>query len=134
MNPPSIPNSPDAVNAAPVILLVDDNVEFLEVLQRRFIRRGFAVVACTDVAGALAAARTGKLDVAIIDRGLHGSDGIEMLKQLKRENPDLPAIILSGESDKATMAIALDSGAFAYLVKPCSLADLEAAVGRSLSQ
>ncbi|HEY2147791.1 MAG TPA: response regulator [Pirellulales bacterium] len=133
MNPPSIPNLREAPTAARAILLVDDNVEFLEVLARRFTRRGFAVTACTDAVGALAAARRGKLDVAIIDRALRGGDGIELLRQLKRENAALPVIVLSGSSDKATMAIALESGAFAYFEKPCSLADLEAAVSRCVS-
>jgi two-component system response regulator RegA len=127
MSLPSFPNSRDAVNAAAVILLVDDNTEFLEVLERRFKRRGFNVVACANAATALEAAAIRNLDVAIIDRGLQGGDGIELLKQLKRDNPELAVIILSGNSDKGTMLRALDSGACEYLAKPCSLVDLEAA-------
>jgi DNA-binding response OmpR family regulator len=133
MNPPSIPVSRDAVTATPMILLVDDNAEFLEILERRFRRRGFDVVACTDAAGALEAARLSKLDVAIVDRGLRSGDGIELLKQLKRDNSELAVIILSGNSDERVVRFALDSGAFDYLAKPCSLADLEATVRRALS-
>ena len=134
MNPPSIPNSHDALKTTPTILLVDDNTEFLEVLERRFKRRGFDVVACADAATALEAAAIGKLNVAIIDRSLRGGDGIGLLKELKQVNVDLAVIILSGNSDRRTVRLAIDSGAFDYLVKPCSLADLEAAVQRSLAQ
>jgi DNA-binding response OmpR family regulator len=121
------------MTAVPVILLVDDNTEFLEVLERRFKRRGFDVVACTDAAQALAAAKLGNLEVAIIDRGLRGGDGIELLKQLKRDNGQLGVIVLSGNSDERTVRFALESGAFDYLAKPCSLADLEVAVRRALA-
>jgi DNA-binding response OmpR family regulator len=119
------------MNTAPVILLVDDNAEFLEILERRFTRRGFAVVACTDAAAAEAIDRQ-SLDVAIIDLSLRSGDGLELLKRLKRANGELAAIILSGSSDERTVRLARESGAFDYLVKPCSLVDLEAAVRRAL--
>jgi DNA-binding NtrC family response regulator len=133
MNRSSTPNSREAAVAAPAILLVDDNAEFLEVLERRFARRGFAVFARADAAGALAAVERHHLDVAIIDRQLRGGDGIELLKALKQQQPDLAVIILSGSSDRPTARRALDCGASDYLSKPCSLIDLEAAVRRALA-
>jgi two-component system response regulator RegA len=132
MNHSSTPNSPEAKVDSPAILLVDDNAEFLEILERRFARRGFTVFACDDVAGALAAAERHHLDVAIIDRQLRGGDGIELLRVLKQRRPGLPVIILSGSSDRPTARRALECGASDYLSKPCSLIDLEAAVRRAL--
>jgi DNA-binding response OmpR family regulator len=127
-----MPNSRESEFASPAILLVDDNAEFLEILERRFARRGFAVLTRADAAGALAAAERHHLDVAIIDRQLGGGDGMELLKLLKQRQPSLAVIILSGSSDGSTARRALECGANDYLSKPCSLIDLEAAVGRAL--
>jgi DNA-binding NtrC family response regulator len=132
MNPSSTPNSRESAIASPAILLVDDNAEFLEILERRFARRGFAVLSRIDAAGARAAAESCRVDVAIIDRQLRSGDGIELLKDLKQHRPRLPVIILSGSSDQFTARRALECGAFDYLFKPCSLVDLEAAVRRAL--
>ncbi len=118
---------------APSLLLVDDNSEFLEVLERRFRRRGFAVTACTNEEAALAAARAGRLDAALIDRNLRATDGIELLKRLKQEQPEMAVIVLSGSSDAGAAHFALDSGAAEFLAKPCGLTELEAAVRRAIS-
>jgi DNA-binding NtrC family response regulator len=132
MNHTSTPNSREAAVASPAVLLVDDNAEFLEILERRFARRGFVVHARADAAGALAAAELDHLDVAIIDRQLRGGDGIELLKVLKQRRPELAVIMLSGSSDRPTARRAIECGASDFLSKPCSLNDLEAAVRRAL--
>ena len=132
MNHTSTPNSREASIASPAILLVDDNAEFLEILERRFARRGFAVLTRADAAGAAAATEDHHIDVAIIDRQLRDGDGIELLKVLKQLRPELAVIMLSGSSDRPTARRAVECGASDFLSKPCSLNDLEAAVRRAL--
>ncbi len=132
MNHSSTPNLRETTVAAPAILLVDDNAEFLEILERRFARRGFGVVTRLDAAGAAFAAEDRRIDVAIIDRQLRDGDGIELLRLLKQRRPELAVIILSGSSDRPTARRAIECGASDFLSKPCSLNDLEAAVRRAL--
>lgn len=110
------------------LLLVDDDEEFLEILVRRFVRRGMQPTGAANPQAAMEAAGQRKFDVAILDRSLPGEDGLKLMQRLKECQPELRVILLSGHGDKQAITQARDSGAFDYLVKPCSLADLEAAV------
>ena len=113
------------------LLLVDDDEEFLEILVRRFVRRGLQPTGATSPQSALAAALEKKFDVAILDRSLPGLDGLELMVRLKQAQPDLRVILLSGHGDKQAITQARDCGAFDYLVKPCSLVELETAVANA---
>lgn len=113
------------------LLLVDDDEEFLEILNRRFVRRGLATAAASTPDCALAAIQDRSFQVAVIDRSLPGLDGIELMKRLRRRLPELQVIMLSGHADPHSIEEARQAGAFEYLVKPCSLADLEAAIMRA---
>ena len=110
------------------ILLVDDDTEFLEVLQRRFERRGFYVLPADSPSGALETAQRVSVDVAILDRTLNGESGLELVRQLKELHPALPIIMLTGHSSGDYRDSALQAGIQRYLCKPCSLAEIEAAV------
>lgn len=113
------------------LLLVDDDEEFLEIVNRRFMRRGLATAAVANPTAAIEAVQDRKFHVAVIDRTLPGQDGIELMTQLKAHAPEIQVIILSGHSDARGIEMAQQAGAFEYLVKPCSLAELETAVTRA---
>lgn len=113
------------------LLLVDDDEEFLEILARRFRRRGVSVQAATNAYGAICAAERNGFQVAILDRSIAGQDGVELMVRLREQRPELQVILLSGYGDAQSIAHARRRGAFDYLVKPSSLADLEAAVARA---
>ncbi|HWB11745.1 MAG TPA: response regulator [Pirellulales bacterium] len=113
------------------LLLVDDDEEFLEILDRRFKRRGLFVASAIDPQSAMEAASQGAFHVAVVDRSLPGQDGVELMLRLLDRHPQLRVILLSGHGDEETIAHARGRGAFDYLVKPCSFADLEAAVTRA---
>ncbi len=113
------------------LLLVDDDEEFLEIVNRRFMRRGLATAAVGNPDAALEAVQGRKFHVAVVDRTLPGEDGIDLMVKLKAHAPDIQVIILSGHSDERGIAQAQQAGAFEYLVKPCSLAELETAVTRA---
>ena len=110
------------------LLLVDDDEDFLEILARRFVRRGLQPASASDPQAAIDAASRHKFDVAVLDRSLPGQDGLELMQRLKAVQPELRVILLSGHGDPRSIAQARDGGAFDYLVKPCSLAELETAV------
>ncbi len=114
------------------LLIVDDDEEFLEILTRRFQRRGYCVAAGSDVPGSLQLAQEFEYHAAIIDRSLPGGDDLELLRSLKEVHPDRPVIVLSGWSDRVHVQQATDAGACEYLAKPCSLTEIEAAVERAL--
>ena len=113
------------------LLVVDDDEEFLEILVRRFRRRDVRTAAAATPEAAVEAAEGQEFHVAIVDRSLPGQDGLELMLLLRDRQPKLRVILLSGHGDERHVNEGLDRGAFEYLVKPCSLADLEAAVRRA---
>lgn len=113
------------------LLLVDDDDEFLEIVNRRFTRRGAKTVAVDNPQAAIEAAQAARFHVAIVDRTLPGQDGVQLMETLKAQQPEIRVIILSGHGDEQSIAEAQRAGVFEYLVKPCSLADLEMAVARA---
>jgi DNA-binding NtrC family response regulator len=110
------------------LLLVDDDRELLEILQQRFVRRGFVVTVCNEAHRVIALVESQKFDVAVIDRTLWGADGLEVVRQLKELVPSLPVIVLSGWSDADSVDQAYRAGAVAYRTKPCELGELQAVV------
>jgi DNA-binding NtrC family response regulator len=113
------------------LLLVDDDEEFLEIVARRFRRRGMLVTSATNARSAIEAAERHGFQVAIVDRSIGGEDGIALMTRLREQLPQLRVIMLSGHGDAQGIACARDRGAFDYLLKPSPLADLEAAVARA---
>jgi ActR/RegA family two-component response regulator len=119
------------MNPACSVLLVDDDEEFLEIVARRFVRRGMVVALATSAEATIEATSRQSFHVAVIDRSLAGQDGVQLMVRLRERLPELRVIMLSGHGDAEAIAYARDRGAFDYLVKPSSLADLEAAVAKA---
>jgi two-component system response regulator RegA len=120
------------MSPTPRLLIVDDDLEFLEILAGRFRRRGFAVIERSNCPDALLAAEGESFDVAIVDRTLPGGKDLELLERLIAIRPDLPVVVLSGWNSRQHVEEALAAGARDYLAKPCALADVENAVCRAL--
>jgi DNA-binding NtrC family response regulator len=103
------------------LLLVDDELGYLEVLSKRLTRRGFEVTTASSGAEAIRAARRWDFDVAVVDLKMEDMDGIEVLKTLKRMVPDLEVIILTGHGSERAAREGIAQGAFDYLIKPVGL-------------
>lgn len=106
------------------ILLVDDEVEFLDTMSRRLRKRGYEVHTATDCAGALAEAEAGWPNVVVLDVMLGDDDGIECLMRIKRIAPQLPVIMLTGHASLEVSILGLEHGASNYCLKPIELDDL----------
>jgi DNA-binding response OmpR family regulator len=106
------------------VLLVDDEEEFRTTVEKLLVRRGFDVVTAPDGAHAMRVVLRGGIDVAIVDVKMPGVDGIGTLRELKRIQPDLQVIILTGHLLKSTEQEGLKLGACAYLTKPCTVAEI----------
>jgi ActR/RegA family two-component response regulator len=120
------------MSPTPRLLIVDDDLEFLEILAGRFRRRGFAVIERSTCSDALLAAEHESFDVAVVDRTLPGDKDLEVLERLIALRRDLPVVVLSGWNSRQHIEQALAAGACDYLTKPCALADIETAVRRAL--
>jgi len=115
------------------LLLVDDEVGYLEVLSKRLTRRGFEVTTASSGEEAIRAARRWDFDVAVVDLKMEDMDGIEVLKVLKRMVPAMHVIILTGHGSERAARDGIAQGAFDYLIKPIGLDPLIARIRAALS-
>jgi DNA-binding NtrC family response regulator len=100
------------------LLLVDDEVKFLEQIAKRLELKNFDVTTASNGQEAIASAEKGLFDVAVVDFQMPGMDGTQVLKSLKENHNHLEIIMLTGH---ATIDSAVEStklGAFKYLEKP----------------
>lgn len=112
------------LKTAPRVLLIDDEVTFLEYLAKRLEREGFSVVKAESGEKALDIASTQTFDVAIVDLKMPGIDGVETQRRLKEIQPFMECIVLTGHGSIQT---ALESGrhrAYQYLLKPAEYEEL----------
>jgi DNA-binding NtrC family response regulator len=107
------------------LLIVDDDELLRQTLVRRFERDGVAVTAAASAEEALAKLEQARCDVALLDLHLPGMTGIELLEQLKTQQPELEAIMLTAHGSIETAIQAMKRGAYDYLAKPFHLPDLE---------
>lgn len=103
------------------VMLVDDEVEFIEILSQRLETRGLKVIAATSGEEALVMTDDQNFDVAVIDFAMPGLNGIETLKQIKEKRPDLEVIMLTGQATIQSGIEAMKHGAIDYLEKPVDL-------------
>ncbi len=117
----------------PSILIVDDEEGIRHGLENLFRREGFTVHSAADREPAVAAAARHPLDVALIDIRLKGGNsGIELLKELKRVEPDLVVIVITGFGSIDTADSSLKAGAADYFLKPIDNTKLLDAVRKGL--
>lgn len=107
------------------LLIVDDDVELSVTLVSRFQRLGMTVTAAENVASALELAEAKTFDVALLDLHLPDGTGIQLLEELKKRQPVLEAMMLTGHGSIDTAIQAMRSGAYDYLTKPFHLPELD---------
>jgi DNA-binding NtrC family response regulator len=126
---PEIPANPPAEEAAPIppvrLLIVDDDDQLRQTLEKRFKRQGMTVATAATAAEALERAEQERFDVALLDLHLPDQTGIELLQKLKESQGELEALMLTAHGSMETAIQAMKSGAYDYLTKPFHLPELE---------
>ena len=113
------------------VLVVDDDPKIRDLLRLYLVREGHRVTPAGDGESALAAARSGKPDLVVLDVMLPGMDGVEVCRRL-REESSVPVILLTARTGDSDKVIGLDAGADDYVVKPFSPRELMARVRAQL--
>jgi len=107
------------------VLLVDDEQDFRETLQKRLGRRGIEAENVGTAAEALAwLKRSPDVDAVVLDVKMPGMDGIEALKHIAASHPGVAVLMLSGHAHVETAMKGLELGAFDYLMKPVDIEEL----------
>jgi two-component system NtrC family response regulator len=116
------------------LLVVDDEDPQRTVLAGFLKKRGFAVLTAASAEDALKTARAGSIDLVLTDLRMPGMSGVELLKELRRLNPELQVIVMTAFGTVASAVDAMKHGAADYLTKPVDLDELEMLVGRTLER
>ena len=117
------------------ILVVDDEVDFLETLVKRLQKRNIDTIGVTSGEKALEKLKERRFDVILLDIKMPGGmDGIETLREIKRELPLAEVILLTGHGSVETSIEGMKIGAFDYLLKPIKLEDLLTKLGAAFEQ
>ena len=103
------------------VLLVDDEREFVQTLSERLMMRDMGSAVVYDGESALNLVEEDEPEVMILDLKMPGIDGIEVLRRVKADHPNIQVIILTGHGSEKDRDICMGLGAFAYLHKPVDI-------------
>jgi DNA-binding NtrC family response regulator len=106
------------------VLLVDDEVEFVETLAERLRARGLEVEVATTGMEGLAKAQATRFDVVVLDFAMPGMDGVATLRALRAASPDLQIMLLTGHATIKAAIEATRLGAVDVLEKPMDITTL----------
>src|SRR5688500_8258508 len=115
----------------PKVLVVDDDHQIREALRRGLQARGYAVLTAGDGETALDVLSGASVDVIVLDLGLPGIDGHEVIRR-HRSFSDVPVVVLSVREPQSEKVTALDAGADDYVVKPFGMDELLARMRAAL--
>ena len=104
------------------VLLVDDEVPFVEAMTRRLTKRDLDIV--TAYSGEEALKRLeehDRIEVVILDVKMPGIDGIEALTEIRKRHPLVEVVMLTGHATVESAIEGMKQGAFDYLMKPCDI-------------
>ena len=116
------------------ILVIEDEHRIGLFLAKGLTAQGFEAVVSEDGEVGAFLATTEPFDVVLLDLGLPGADGFEVLGRLRSDVPSLPVILLTGRDDPAVRRRAYDRGAAAFVTKPLVSNDLRQAIEQVLAR
>jgi DNA-binding NtrC family response regulator len=108
----------------PSVLVVDDEVQFVETLVKRLSKRGVRVSSAhggREALDALSGGETARIDVVVLDVKMPVMDGLETLTEIKKDHPLVEVVMLTGHATVESAIEGMKKGAFDYLMKPCDL-------------
>jgi len=106
------------------VLLVDDEVDFLETLTKRLRRRNVNTFEATNSQEAFQVLQQESIDVVVLDVKMPGIDGMQALREIKRLYPSVEVIMLTGHANVEVALEGMELGAFDYLMKPMDTDEL----------
>jgi two-component system, NtrC family, response regulator HydG len=102
------------------ILIVDDDATFCVMLKTFLEKKSFSVKETFSFAEGLKTFNSGNFDILLIDIRLPDNDGLELLKIVRSQSPQIPVILMTGYGDIRTAVKAIKMGASDYVTKPVS--------------
>ena len=110
------------------ILIVEDEERIASFLQKGLRANGFSTDVASDGDAGFALARSGRYDLVVLDVGLPGMDGFQVLRELRREGAQVPVVMLTARDAVEDTVAGLEGGADDYVTKPFRFEELLARV------
>ncbi|HEX3264735.1 MAG TPA: response regulator transcription factor [Candidatus Limnocylindrales bacterium] len=111
----------------PTVLVVDDEPKIAQLARDYLEHAGFAVLLAGDGTSAVQAASTRQPDLVVLDLGLPGIDGLEVMRRIRANGP-IPIVVLTARDTELDKLLGLELGADDYVTKPFSPRELVARV------
>jgi two-component system, chemotaxis family, CheB/CheR fusion protein len=119
---------------SPIVFVVDDDSSLREAMGEMLREHGHTVELCASAEAFLEIDQRDRAGCLVIDGRLPGMDGIALVRQLKREGVQIPAIMMTGYGDVPTAVAAMKAGAIDFLEKPVRAAELLASIDAALAE
>jgi DNA-binding NtrC family response regulator len=114
------------------ILVVDDEKSMCQFLSIMLRKEGYQITAVDNGKKAIEAIRNQRYDVVLTDIRMSGMDGIEVLKEIKKQDPTIPVVIMTAYASQKTAIEAVNQGAFHYLIKHAKNEEIKMVVRNAL--
>ena len=112
------------MDAPPKVLIVDDEVRFIQALVKRLKKRNLVAASANSGEEALRRLDEDPPDVVVLDLRMPGMDGIDVLREIKVRRPLVEVIMLTGHANMEIAIEGMELGAFDYLMKPMDIDEL----------
>src|ERR1700733_2010245 len=116
----------------PTILIVEDEAKMRRLLELNLGEDGFQTLSAPDVETGIELLRQNSVDLVLTDLKLPGMGGLEFLQTIKRQNANLPVVVMTAYGCVETAVEAMKAGASDYVLKPFSLAEMRMIVHKEL--
>ena len=114
------------------ILIVDDDITLCHFLTKALSQMGYQVILCHSGREALDVVHKQEIDLILLDNKLPDRNGLEILKEVKRDHPKVSVIIMTAFGTTETAIEAMKVGAFDYILKPFELDEISEFVAKGL--
>ncbi len=116
-----------------IILAVDDEPHMLRLLEISLKQAGYKPVLARDGKEALQVIKTQTIDLVVSDLHMPGMSGLDLLRQIRQDNENLPFMMVTAQGEIKTAVEAMKLGATDYILRPFDLETLEIAIAKALS-
>jgi CheY-like chemotaxis protein len=114
------------------VLIVDDNAALRRALVRRLTAQGYTIAEARNGQEGASLVEEGSFDAVLSDIRMPDVDGMQLLELVRKRDPDLPVILMTGTPELSTAMKAVEFGAFEYLAKPVDPQKLNSSVARAV--
>ncbi len=110
------------------VLVIEDEQKMADLIKRGLEEEGMQVETAYDGETGVVAAKTGNHDLILLDLGLPGRDGMEVMRELREDGLTIPILILTAQDSTEMKVAGLDTGADDYITKPFAFSELLARI------